>query len=275
MNLKFKLLFLTAILSFFNIIAQSSIKGNKIVITQNRDVTSFTAIEVMDDVDVYLFQGSTPYLNVEADENLHESIHTKIEGSTLKIYLSNKIRSSKKLNILITVTDSLNTITAKGNSNIYADARLIVRSLVLNMYDNADATLKLDADNLAVNGFKNTDLKLDVFSINTAVNITESCELKLEGEIENLTADIKNSSVLTTKGKGKTQTITATNNGSYKGEKFIVNETTLTISSRSDVYVNTKDKININASDTAEITSFGKPEFNLIKFDGKAKLHKK
>lgn len=275
MNLKFNFLFLAIVVTTFNLVAQSSLKGNKIVITQNREVSDFKVIEVMSDVDVYLFQGSTPYLNVDADENLHEAIQTKVEGTTLKIYLSNKIKSSKKLNVLVTVTDSLNTLTIRSNANVYANSRLILRKLTINAFDNADATLKLDADNFTVNGFKNTDLNLDVFSVNTLVNLNESCELKLAGELENLTAIIKNNSVLTTKGKGKKLAITAMNKGSFKGSTFKVDETTLDVSSKTEVFVNSKDKLIISATDAAEITSYGKPVFELAKFEGKVKLHKK
>lgn len=275
MNSKLNILFIIAFLPLFNIVAQSKLKGNKIVITQNREAANFTAIEVMNDIDVYLFQGTSPYINVEADENLQEAIQTKIEGNTLKIFLSNDIKSSKKLNVLVTVTDSLNLITARANSNIYADNRLILRALTVNAYDNSDFELKLDADNFTVNGYKNTDLKLDVFSVNATANISESCELKLEGEIENLTSDIKNSSVLTVKGKGKKSLITAQNNSTFKGDNFKVDETIVTANSRTDIYVNTKDKLSITATDSAEITSYGKPEIELVKFEVRAKLHKK
>lgn len=275
MNSKLNILFIIAFLPLFNIVAQSKLKGNKIVITQNREAANFTAIEVMNDIDVYLFQGTSPYINVEADENLQEAIQTKIEGNTLKIFLSNDIKSSKKLNVLVTVTDSLNLITARANSNIYADNRLILRALTVNAYDNSDFELKLDADNFTVNGYKNTDLKLDVFSVNATANISESCELKLEGEIENLTSDIKNSSVLTVKGKGKKSLITAQNNSTFKGDNFKVDETIVIANSRTDIYVNTNNKLSITATDSAEITSYGKPEIELVKFEVRAKLHKK
>ncbi len=274
MNLKLKLILTFILLTTLNIGAQGKLKGNKIVITQNREVTNFTTIEVMDNIDVYILQGTAPFLNVETDENLQEAVQAKVEGETLRIYLSEKIAKSTKLKVYVTVTESLHNITARKRSNLYADARIIVRKLTINAHDNSDFKMKLDVDDFNINGVKNTDLKFDIFSKNLKVNLGESSELKLEGEIETLTTDIKNRSVLTVKGKGKFLELTANNNGTFRGDNFKVDKANVTASSRASVYVNAKDKVSITAFDSAEIFVYNKPEIEL-KLEGKPKLHKR
>lgn len=263
------------VLTSTTIFSQSSLRGNKIVTTQNMEISNFKNIEVSADVDVYLFQGDRNFVSVETDENLQNAVRAQVDNNTLRINFSAKIKKSKKMNLFITVTDSLQLITAYKNANIYADTRLILRKLMVNAFENADFDMKIDADEFKINGFKNTDLKFDVFSKNTDILISESCELKLEGEIDSLSTEIKNNAVLTAKGKGIKLNIEAKNNGSFKGENFKVESASINASDRTDLKIDVTEDISITASNKAEITIYHQPKIDLVKFIDKATLHQK
>lgn len=275
MKLKAKIVLATICLTAIVVSAQNRLKGNKIVTIENRDISHFSAIEVLDDIDVYLYQGSNPHLNVETDENLQNAVQAKVEGETLKIYFSENIAKSKKMVVQVTVTEKLKLISAHKNSNIYADSRIILRELTLNAFDNADYSMKLDVDDFKIIGAKNSDLKINVFSKNLKTNLSESCELGLEGEIDQLIADISGNSSLHVKGSGKSLEVNATTNGGFKGRDFKVNTAVVTAAARTDLFVNAIEKISITAKEKAEITVYNKPEIELLKFEGNAKLHKK
>ena len=263
------------IVSSTTIISQSSLKGNKIVFIENREVSSFKHIEISANVDVYLFQGDNNFVSVETDENLQDAVRIQVENNTLKIDFSNKISKSKKMNVFITVTNELHTISAYKNANIYADNRLILKKLTINAYENADFKIKIDADDFKINGFKNTDLTIDVFSKNIQANLSESCELKLEGEIDSLKTEIKNNSVLTAKGKGVKLEIEARNNGTFKGDHFMVENAFINANSRTDITVNVSKNIKIIADNKAAISIYREPEIEIVKLEGKAKIYKK
>ena len=263
------------IVSSTTIISQSSLKGNKIVFIENREVSSFKHIEISANVDVYLFQGDNNFVSVETDENLQDAVRIQVENNTLKIDFSNKISKSKKMNVFITVTNELHTISAYKNANIYADNRLILKKLTINAYENADFKIKIDADDFKINGFKNTDLTIDVFSKNIQANLSESCELKLEGEIDSLKTEIKNNSVLTAKGKGVKLEIEARNNGTFKGDNFMVENAFINANSRTDITVNVSKNIKIIADNKAAISIYREPEIEIVKLEGKAKIYKK
>lgn len=275
MKLKFILGLSFLILTSSTLFSQSKLKGNKIVTTQTREVSNFQIIEISADVDVYLFQGNYNAVNVETDENLQNSVRVQVDNNTLRISLSDKISRSKSMKISVTVTDSLHTITAYKNSNIYADSRLILRKLTINANENSDFKVKVDADDLFINGVKNTDLNLDVFSKNTEVLISDSCELKLEGEIENLKTEVKNNSVLTVKGIGNNLKVVARNNGTFRGADFKIVEASIDANSRTDIYVNASDNLKVSASNNAEISIYNEPTIEIEKLEGKAKIHKK
>lgn len=274
--MKFKLLLgLSFLLLSSTIFSQSRLKGNKIVTSQNREVSNFDNIEVSADVDVYLTQGNYNTVSVETDENLQNSIRVQSDNNTLRINFSDKISKSKKKNVYVTVTEDLQSISAYNNANIYADTRLILRKLTINAFENADFKVKIDADDLKINGFKNTDLNINVFSKNIEALISESCELKLEGEIDTLKTQIKDNSVLTVKGKGSSVEIEARNNGAFKGENFNVENVYIEANSRTDISVNVIENIKLSLSNKAEVNIYNKPIIEIEKLEGKAKIHKK
>ena len=90
----------TAILSLFLSSCNFGlgVMGNGNVITKERTISGhFDQIEVSRGMDVYLAQGQTESVKVQADENLHDIIITKVDGNTLKIYVDKNIgRSSAK-----------------------------------------------------------------------------------------------------------------------------------------------------------------------------------
>ncbi|MDO9260708.1 MAG: DUF2807 domain-containing protein [Flavobacteriaceae bacterium] len=275
MQAKNQFLLFLAIAITLNAIAQERLKGNKIVITQSRDITEFTSMEIKGDFDVYIFQGTTPFVTVETDENLQKAVNATIEGETLKIELSERISKSTKLKIFVTITNKLTKIAAYKNANIYADTRIILKSLTINAFDNADFDMKIDADDFVINGFKNTDLKFNTFSKDLKTLVSESCELKLEGEIDSLSTEIKNNGVLSIKGNGLKLAIDAKNNGTFKGDDFKVENAKINANSRTNITVNVKDSIKINAEKNASISIYNEPAIEIEKLEGKAKIYKK
>ncbi|MDP2088313.1 MAG: DUF2807 domain-containing protein [Flavobacteriaceae bacterium] len=275
MQLKIQFLLILALSSSIISSAQGKLKGNKIVNTQSRDITEFTSMKINGNIDVYIFQGNSSFVTVETDENLQIAVQATVVGETLKIELSEKISKSTKLKMFVTVTDKLNKITAYDNANIYADTRIILKSLTINAFDNAGFDMKIDADDFKINGFKNTDLKFHVFSKDLKTIISESCELKLEGEIDSLSAEIKNHGVITAKGIGKTLEINAFNNGTFRGDYFKVEKAIINANSRTKITVNVTESIKIAAEKKAAVSIYNEPAIEIEKLEGKAKIYKK
>ena len=95
-SLSFFLLF-----SLTTIFAQEKLKGNKEVTTEIRNISDFSKIEVIDNVEVLLVYNPNQSIEIETDSNLHEAILTELNNDVLTIKTSDKITRKKKL--LITV----------------------------------------------------------------------------------------------------------------------------------------------------------------------------
>lgn len=82
---------------------QRDIKGSGYVLTQQRETSYFSSIEVAGKISVYISPGEFLPITIEADDNLFPYIKTVVRDDILKIYLSDTVNIVKfaDMNVLI------------------------------------------------------------------------------------------------------------------------------------------------------------------------------
>jgi len=135
------------------------IKGNGNVLKQERDISSFSGIEVGGAFKVFLTQGDKESLVVEADENLMDVIDTEVRGNTLKIKTTEDIRDYKTLNVYITFKD-LSELDISGACQLNGENKFKLGDIDMDCSGASDVSLKLSAGkmNLDCSGASNMDL---------------------------------------------------------------------------------------------------------------------
>ncbi len=151
-------------------------KGNGKVITQDREIGSFTAIEVGGAFDVYLRQGDKEEITVVTDENLLDLVTTNIKSGTLKIKLSNSIDDYTELKVYITVA-SLNRLEVSGASNVVGKNTITTKHLSLDLSGACDLELEINCSNLTVEASGASDAKISGKSANTQVEASGASTL--------------------------------------------------------------------------------------------------
>lgn len=113
-----------------------------------RSVSAYTGLNVSDNVDVFINQGTDFSITVEAGENIIDGIITLIENNTLYIKNENKcnwVRSyNNPLSVYLTVP-ALSLIFHQGSGDIYSDQKLFLDSLQVELWSSGNATLNLEA----------------------------------------------------------------------------------------------------------------------------------
>lgn len=174
--------------------AFQGIKGNGNVVKQERDVSSFTGIDVGGAFHVYLTQGDKEGVIVEADENLLDVIETEVRGSTLRIKTTEDIRDSKALNIYITFKD-LKELDVSGACHLESEDKLKLSDLDIDCSGASDVDLKLSGSNMNLDcsGASNIDLygsaESIVMDISGASNLDAS-----DFEVKNCDAEVSGAS---------------------------------------------------------------------------------
>jgi hypothetical protein len=141
-----------AIIQFLFIMSCNSVqaqflKGDGNVTNSERKILNFSYIEIEDGIDLYLSQSSSVELSIEADQNLHEYIVTKVEGDVLKIYLSKNIWKSKSLKVHLKVVD-IKGLEASGGSDVESSGSLKLNDFSAICSGGSDIRLDVDANEL-------------------------------------------------------------------------------------------------------------------------------
>ncbi len=136
------------------------VKGNGNVIKEDRTISeNFNSIEVSRGMDVYITQNDNVSLMVEADENLHDIIITKVEDNTLKIYADDNISSSKAKKVFVYFKD-VQKISSTSGGDVYSTNLIKTESLNLSTTSGSDMELEIDVDVVECESTSGSDLRL-------------------------------------------------------------------------------------------------------------------
>ncbi|MCO6511267.1 MAG: DUF2807 domain-containing protein [Aridibacter famidurans] len=98
-------------ISFFE-----KVKGSGNVVTEKRNVSEFTKVDVGGVFNVEIVAGKEQSVEVEADDNLLPLIKTRIDGETLRIESEKRYSTRSRLTIRIT-TPNIERVDLSGASN--------------------------------------------------------------------------------------------------------------------------------------------------------------
>lgn len=149
------------ILSSCQLVGYDRVTGNGKLARQERNVGSFSKIEVLGGMDVFLSQGA-PGVRVETDENLQEYILTEINGGSLSIRTANKVSLNPKSGVKVYVSaSSLSDLRVTGSGSIKSQGQLTGESLSISISGSGEATLSLNIPtiNASVTGSGSVTLK--------------------------------------------------------------------------------------------------------------------
>lgn len=188
-------LVITSILALFMTSCNLSfgVRGNGNVKTTERPVEgSFNEIEVSRGLDVYVTQADAESISVQADENLHDIINTKIEGNVLKIYADDNISFSEAQKVLVSFK-TLSRISASSGSDVYSTNTLNTESIKLETASGSDMTLKIEAQDIHCDASSGSDLRLSGSATNLIANASSGSDIKA-GDLMVSTSRVKASS---------------------------------------------------------------------------------
>ncbi len=256
-------------------VAQSKIKGNRIVTIEEQSLDYFSKLEVNDKIKLVLQQGNQNSLTLEADENLHEVLEADVKNSVLTLSLNKRITRSKRFNITLTVED-LDQITLNDDSEVNVPGELDVFNMDVVLNNKADLmldNLKTQLLSLETNERAKAEIRVRTDSLH--VNAKESSRLKLDVITQGSTISYHGSSSIDIEGKTEGLLLNGADNAAFKGAEFVADRVEVNALDKSDAYVNARESILIEAKNKAKVYLFGKPEITLRVFEDNASLLKR
>jgi len=214
-----------------------SVDGSGKVTTQTRTVSGdYTIVSAATGLEVYVVQGNTASIIVEADDNLQQYIKTEVEGNELRIYADVNIDNAgaKRITVTLPKIEGLEASSAailksktviKGNdidlsANSGASVEVGVDAKTVNCEASSNGTLKVSGrttnlDTASSSGGSINATALTAEDAETEASSGGSATVNVTGK---LTADASSGGSITYTNNPKTIKSNATSGGSVNKE---------------------------------------------------------
>jgi hypothetical protein len=199
-----------------------NIAGNSTIV--DRHLSGFKGIAVGGSFDVYVTQGVTESVKVEAPADKMDKIITEVNGGILKIY--NKKGNDwiwgwgkhAKTVIYVTVKE-LNTLTVSGSGDVFFKDGISGNSLKVQVSGSGDVSGKLS--------------------------------------VKTLESSVSGSGDIKVSGRAETSSVTVSGSGDFSARNLITASTTVRVSGSGDADVNATESINATAHGSGDIKYSG------------------
>ncbi len=196
---------------------------------EDRHLSGFNALDLAGSFDVYVTQGSTESVKVEAPENIIDHIITEVNGGVLKVYNKNDngfhwgdlFGNHKKIAVYVVVKD-VNSIGLTGSGDVFFKEGIHTNTLRLRVSGSGDMSGTVDAKTVET-------------------SISGSGDVKLSGRADNSTVSVGGS-------------------GDYSGRNLVTINTAVRVSGSGDASVNASGRVDASVSGSGDIRYTGSPK---------------
>ncbi len=272
-NTALLLLLLVTTLTFAQ--KKEKIKGSKIVTTSIKEVGSFDAIEVEDNIEVYLEKGEKNEIKIEADDNIHDIIGTDLKEKTLRLFTTKESTIFKKLAVHIIYTNSLTKVSVKNDAIVYAIQEVQLDDITFKSIDFSKLFLNVNSKKFNLIADDRSKTELNLKSDEASLQLSKYASIKTLVSAMKFKCDLYQKANAAIEGIAEKATIRLDNNSVFTGTKFTLKEANVTAEGSAIASILAETTIAIAAGDKSEISLLGDPKIELTRFSEEAKLIKK
>jgi hypothetical protein len=194
----------------------------------DRHLSGFNGVNIAGPFDVFITQGSTESVKVEAPSDVIDHINTEVNNGVLKVYSKhdtwnwgNWFGNHKKIAVYVVAKD-LNAISITGSGDVSFKYGLKTNSLRLKISGSGDMTGKVD--------------------------------------VKTLESSISGSGDMRLAGHANTSTVSLVGSGDYTARNLETATTMIRLTGSGDAYVNASDKIDAALHGSGDIHCSGSPK---------------
>lgn len=277
MKSKIYLVILTLLFSTTALFSQKieKIKGSGILKIVEKEIQSFTSIEVEDNVEINLEKGETSGIKIEADDNLHNVINTVVQNNVLIISTSKEAHGYKKLSVRIMYPNDLNLVTSKDESIVNGIQEIVLDNITFKSMNKSKLFLNVNSSNFSLQADDKSKIELNLKSETAFVELSKNSSLKALINSVELKCDLYQKATANIEGDSDNTITRIDNFAELNAKNFNIKKLDLTIEGKASCSVFAESSCTIEATDNAEINLYGNPTITIRKLSGEAKLFKK
>ena len=209
--------------------------------TQDRHLSGFHAVMVTGPFDVYITQGSTESVRVEAPGNIIDHIITEVKGDALIVrdktlhFNWGDMFGNKKIAVYVTIKD-VHNLSISGSGDVYFKEGLSAPNLQIDVTGSGDVQGKLNVKTLITKQSGSGDVKLS--------------------------------------GTAETSTVSLTGSGDFSGHGLVTATTMVRTSGSGDAAVNATQRVDAHVSGSGDIRYTGGAKQVSSSTSGSGEVHR-
>jgi len=244
---------------------------------EKRSVDTFTKIAFRIPGKVYVRQGNTQSVEIEASKELLKIIETEVDGSTLKIQSPDKWnwRNDERATIYITVKD-LNGASVSGSGDLIGESRFVTRDIDLKVSGSGSLKLEIESSgDVETHVSGSGDLHLKGKGRNIESKVSGSGKVILDMALSGgADFSISGSGRIEAAGRVKEVRTSISGSGKVLGADFEAERCDIRISGSGDVEIHVKDQLDANISGSGTVAYRGNPSKVHSSASGSGKVRK-
>lgn len=139
----------------------TGIKGSNNVVSEDRDISSnFETIKVQQGINLYLTQGNSTDINVEADDNIIGLLLTEVNNNELKVYFEKNVYRAKAKNVYLTTRD-ISKIKTSSGALVKSENTINTKSLDLDASSGSSIKIYLNAQEVISETSSGSNIKIE------------------------------------------------------------------------------------------------------------------
>jgi hypothetical protein len=254
---------------------KEKIKGDRNVTVKETPIDAFNKIVVNDKFKVDIIEGAEAKVFIETDDNLHDIIQFSVTDSVLNFNTTKKITSSKKMSIKVTYSNILKHIETLNDAEISSLTSINLSEVTLTNSGNSKAFLNIKTKKFKHINSDKARVKLNLEAGIATLELGENTKLEALINADSLQVDMYQRSDAKIEGEVLSLDITADNSSTFTGKNLTANTCNVVSGLNTDIYLQVKEQLAIDASGNTEIYIFDNPKITIHNFKDTAKLYKK
>lgn len=237
----------------------TSARGNGKVVTNERNVSDFTAISIISSADVVLTQGDKIAVIVETDENLQEKVTTKVSGGDLEIGIKGSISRVTKMTVYVTVVN-LQRVNISGSGDV--DSKGVIRGNDLEIHINGSGDVEMDLQTKSVvariNG--SGDIELSGIQGNLELFVNGSGDFEADGvRLDQCNISVNGSGDVKLNGSANNVTLKQSASGDINLFNLKANDVVAESHGSGEMVVSVSGKLKVSLYGSGDLTYYGTP----------------
>jgi hypothetical protein len=245
------------------------VTGSGKITTETRAVSGFTGVTLAGIGNVYLTQGETESVRIEAEDNLIPYFETAVEGTTLKIgvkeqYLGISIQPTRPVKFYVTLP-KIEALTLAGSGNIFA-GRLQTAAFKIALLGSGDITADtLSAADLDIRLGGSGDISLGTVTANAVTaSLVGSGDIRMEAlDAEKISSKTAGSGNITVGGKVSEQSTEIVGSGDYRAAGLKSETATVRVSGSGDSRVTVSSRLDVSILGSGDVLYSGNPQMSV------------